>query len=250
MDRTETTTTHVVLVAGHWLGGWAWDAVAGRLAQHGHHVEAVTLPGTSPGESHTNLTDQITALELVVERAPEPPVVVAHSGAGRVVTGVLDRHPRAVRRVVYVDSGPAADGSVFDETVAEDVESIELPTWAELSAGGASLEGLSEQDLATFRERAVPVPAAVARERLHLRDDARLTVPTTIIATSLPSDVMMGLAQQGHPMFAEVSRLTDLELIDLPTGHWPMWSRPHDLAEAINAAARSESGHRAAEPSV
>jgi pimeloyl-ACP methyl ester carboxylesterase len=238
MNDNETTRVPIVLVPGHWLGGWAWDAVAGRLTRSGHHVEAVTLPGASSGEAKATLSDQIDALDQVVSRQPEPPVVVAHSGAGRVITGVLDRNPRAVRRVIYVDSGPAADGSVFDEAIGEDVESIGLPPWDELTAGGASLEGLSEQDLATFRERAVPVPAAVAREPLRLRDDARLSVPTTIIATSLSSEVMMGLAQQGHPMFAEVTRLTELELVDLPTGHWPMWSRPDDLAEAIAAGTR------------
>ena len=238
MNDNENTHLSIVLVPGHWLGGWAWDAVAARLTGSGHHVEAVTLPGASSGEASATLTDQVDALEQVVSRHPEPPVVVAHSGAGRVITGVLDRNPRAVRRVVYVDSGPAADGSVFDEAIADDVESIGLPAWDELSAGGASLDGLSEQDLATFRDRAVPVPGAVARQPLRLHDDARLAVPTTIIATSLPSEVMMGLAQQGNPMFAEVARLTDLELVDLPTGHWPMWSRPDDLAEAISAATR------------
>ena len=238
MNDNENTDRSIVLVPGHWLGGWAWDAVAAGLTRSGHHVEAVTLPGASPGEVTATLSDQIDALAQVVSRQPEPPVVVAHSGAGRVITGVLDGDPRAVRRVIYVDSGPSADGSVFDATIADDVESIGLPPWDELTAGGASLEGLSEPDLATFRERAVPVPAAVAREPLRLHDDARLAVPTTIIATSLPSEVMMGLAQQGHPMFAEVTRLTDLELVDLPTGHWPMWSRPDDLADAISAATR------------
>ena len=238
MNENITASPPIVLVPGHWLGGWAWDAVAGRLARSGRHVEAVTLPGASSGDVAATLSDQIDALEQVVSRQPEPPVVVAHSGAGRPITGVLDRNARAIRRVIYVDSGPAADGSVFDETIAEGVESIGLPAWDQLTSGGASLEGLSEQDLATFRERAVPLPGAVAREPLRLHDDARLTVPTTIIATSLPSEVMMGLAQQGHPMFAEVARLTDLELVDLPTGHWPMWSRPDDLADAIREAAR------------
>ena len=40
-------------------------------------------------------------------------------------------------------------------------------------------------------------------------------------------------------MFAEVSRLRDLELVDLPTGHWPMWSRPADLANAVAAAGQA-----------
>ena len=43
----------------------------------------------------------------------------------------------------------------------------------------------------------------------------------------------MQLAREGHPMMAEVATLRDLELVDLPTGHWPMWSRPADLAAAI-----------------
>ncbi len=48
---------------------------------------------------------------------------------------------------------------------------------------------------------------------------------------------MMQMARDGHPMMAEVATLRDLELVDLPTGHWPMWSRPTDLASAIANAA-------------
>jgi hypothetical protein len=48
---------------------------------------------------------------------------------------------------------------------------------------------------------------------------------------------MMRLARERHPMMAEVATLRGLELIDLSTGHWPMWSRPSDLAAAIVTAA-------------
>lgn len=34
-----------MLVPGFWLGGWAWDDVAGPLRAAGHQVDAVTLPG-------------------------------------------------------------------------------------------------------------------------------------------------------------------------------------------------------------
>jgi len=77
--------------------------------------------------------------------------------------------------------------------------------------------------------------ADLAAERL--KNDSRRDVPATIIACSYPSDVMMQMAHEGHPMMAEVATLRDLELIDLPTGHWPMWSRPADLAAAIATAA-------------
>jgi len=83
----------------------------------------------------------------------------------------------------------------------------------------------------------VPEPGPVMREHVYLPNDARRDVPATIIACSYPSEVMMQMAREGHPMMAEVTALRDLDLVDLPTGHWPMWSRPTDLAAAIAAAA-------------
>ncbi|KGN32262.1 hypothetical protein N802_18030 [Knoellia sinensis KCTC 19936] len=234
-----TTLPSIVLVPGHWLSAWAWADVEARLTDLGFTVDAVSLPGTSPGDGDgedTTLDDQIDALSDAVARQPTPPVLVAHSGAGRVATGVSDRAPESVRRVVYVDSGPAADGSAFDESAGDTPG--ELPEFADLEAGGASLEGISPAALEEFRTRAVPVPPGVLMGVLELTNEARLDVPSTIIASSIPSEAMMGLAQQGHPMFAEVARFRDLGLVDLPTGHWPMWSRPQDLADAIAAAAQ------------
>jgi pimeloyl-ACP methyl ester carboxylesterase len=165
-------------------------------------------------------------------------VLVAHSGAGLPTSVLLDREPTAIARVVYVDSGPSSDGSAFDASVPPEEDEVPLPPFEELAAGGASLEGLSEDDLQRFRGRSVPEPGPVMREPIHLGNDARRDVPSTIIACSFPSEVVMQMAQQGHPMMAEVGTLRDLELVDLPTGHWPMWSRPTDLAAAIaNAAA-------------
>jgi len=75
------------------------------------------------------------------------------------------------------------------------------------------------------------------RETVRLNNDSRRDIPSTIIACSYPAEVMMQMAHEGHPMMAEVATLRDLELVDLPTGHWPMWSRPTDLASAIANAA-------------
>jgi pimeloyl-ACP methyl ester carboxylesterase len=99
---------------------------------------------------------------------------------------------------------------------------------------------LSENDLAEFAARAVPHPAAAAAGGQRLSNEARRHVPTTIIACSLPSATIAELAKSRHPMFVEVTELTDLTYVDLPTGHWPMWSRPADLAAALMAAAAQE----------
>lgn len=244
MDTATRTLPSIVLVPGYWLGAWAWDAVAEELRGRGHHVVAVTLPGLDPDDSErasATVAQQADVLHSTVHAAAahgSSVVLVAHSGAGLPTSVLLDREPTAIARVVYVDSGPSSDGSAFDASVPPEEDEVPLPPFEELAAGGASLEGLSEDDLQRFRERSVPEPGPVMREPIHLGNDARRDVPSTIIACSFPSEVVMQMAQQGHPMMAEVGTLRDLELVDLPTGHWPMWSRPTDLAAAIaNAAA-------------
>ena len=240
MDTTTRTSPAIVLVPGHWLGAWAWDAVAADLRGRGHQVTAVTLPGLDPDDPNrasTTVGQQADALRSAVDAAAadgSSVVLVVHSGAGYPASVLLDRDPTAVARVVYVDSGPSADGSAVDASVPPETEEVPLPPFEQLPA---SLDGLSDDDLKRFRERAVAEPASVMRETVHLNNDSRRDVPSTIIASSYPSEVMMQMAREGHPMMAEVATLRDLELVDLPTGHWPMWSRPADLASAIANAA-------------
>ena len=240
MEINPPTLPSIVLVPGHWLGAWAWDAVAADLRGRGHHVIAVTLPGLNPDDLHrasTTVADQADALRSAVDAAAaggRAVVLVAHSGAGLPTSVLLDRDPTAVARVVYVDSGPSSNGSTFDASVPPERDEVPLPPFEQLRA---SLDGLSEEDLERFRERAVPEPAAVVRDPVRLENDSRRDVPSTIIACSYSCEVMMQMAREGHPMMAEVATLRDLELIDLPTGHWPMWSRPADLASAIATAA-------------
>lgn len=183
------------------------------------------------------MAQQVDALRSAVDTAAadgSQVVLVAHSGAGYPTSVLLDQDPTAVARVIYVDSGPSADGSACDASVPAQTEEVPLPPFEQLPA---SLAGLSDDDLKRFRERAVPEPGSVMRETVRLNNDSCRDVPSTIIPSSYPAEVMMQMARDGHPMMAEVATLRDLELVDLPTGHWPMWSRPADLATAIANAA-------------
>ncbi|MSR99833.1 alpha/beta hydrolase [Arthrobacter sp. BL-252-APC-1A] len=234
-----TTKSPIVLIAGHWLGAWAWDEVLEHLTAGNAAATALTLPGLDPEDparTTRTLEEQAAAITDVVTRLGEPVTLVAHSGANFPVSLVLDRHPELIHRMVWVDSGPVGPGSVFLPGFPEDAAELPLPAFDELGQQ-ASLEGLSDEVLERFRTRAVPEPGPVLRERLDLSNDARRQIPTTLVCCSIPGAQMMELARSGHPMFAETAELTDVEILDLPTGHWPMWSRPGDLAEVIAAAA-------------
>ncbi|MGK4065915.1 alpha/beta hydrolase [Rothia sp. HC945] len=229
----------IILIAGHWLGAWAWDEVAEQLSSDGMRAIPITLPGLDdqdPQRATRTLDEQVAAIQSVVDAQGGDVVLVAHSGANAPVSVVIDRHSELVRRVVWVDSGPVSPGSTFAPDLPESVMEVPLPAFEALSEQ-ASLDGLSSEHLDRFREKAVAEPAPVMRATVNLTNDDRSSVPTTLVCCSMPSGQVLELAEGGHPMFAEVSKLDNIDVIDLPTGHWPMWSCPDALAEVISSTA-------------
>ncbi len=237
---TTMSSPPIILIAGHWLGAWAWDEVLEHLETDHSRAVAMTLPGLDAHDSERatrTLDEQAAAiLGVIAQHGNQPAILVAHSGANAPVSLVMDRYPDLVHRVIWVDSGPVATGTVFAAGLPEELEELPLPPF-DVLAQQASLEGLTSEVLAQFRARAVPQPGPVLRQPIELTNDARRKVPTTLICCSIPSAQMLELARTGHPMFTEVAHLEHLDIIDLPTGHWPMWSSPRELANAIQAEA-------------
>lgn len=232
---TDTSNLTILLIPGHWLGAWAWEEVLEHLTPLGHRAIPLTLPGldeTDTDRVTRTLDEQATAIEQAATGSSGPVVIVAHSGANAPVSLVLDRYPELFSRVIWVDSGPITSGVAFAPDFPEDLEGLALPPFEMLGAQ-ASIEGLSADVLERFRERAVSEPATVLRQIVQLTNDARFDVPTTFVCCSIPSSQVLELVKAGHPMFAEVANLKSVHYVDLPTGHWPMWSRPSDLAHVI-----------------
>lgn len=234
--ETQTTPTRVLLIPGYWLGGWAWDRVTPLIAAGGLVPEAITLPGLDEAErdrSALRFADHVAHVLDRVRQDDAPCVIVAHSGAGAVATAVLDAVPDRITRVIYVDSGPVPDGAEPRPDVAAHAAELPFPGLDALAANGASLEGMSEADLAAMAARAVPHPAGAVREAIHLSNTERNRVPATLICNSIPARAVQELAASGAPMFAAVGDLEQASYLDAPTGHWPMFSIPEQLAEII-----------------
>lgn len=229
--QPSTPITHAVLVPGFWLGAWAWDDVVPVLRAAGIEPHALTLPGLDPAAPLAGATfdDHVQAVLDAVHACDGPVALVAHSGGALVAQVAIDREPDAVRRVVYVDSGPLLPGLALEPAGDGDVP---MPSWDDLAAVGTSAEGLDDAARADFRARAVPQPGAVARAVVDVRDPRRLEVPATFVCTSLPSPLLLQLAASGQ-MPTEMLALTDARYVDLPTGHWPMLSRPADLGRVL-----------------
>jgi pimeloyl-ACP methyl ester carboxylesterase len=115
----------IVLVHGAWHGGWCWKRVAPKLRAAGHDVFTPTLTGV--GERvhlaglgvnlDTHITDVLNVLE--VEELSDV-VLVGHSYAGMVVTGVADRVGGKLRSLIYLDAFVPGDGrNMIDYVAAE-----------------------------------------------------------------------------------------------------------------------------------
>jgi pimeloyl-ACP methyl ester carboxylesterase len=230
------TSTPIILVPGFWLGAWAWDEVAGLLRAEGHDVTALTLPGLESAHvdrSSIGLSHHVDAITEAVKAAGGPVVLAVHSGTGFSGYVASDRAPGSIAAMVYVDTAPGIP------PLDADFDGDEKPlSWEEVSAE-ENLDGLSEEQLDTFRQRAVPEPGGVLRDTVELTNDARLDLPSTIICTGYTSEQYKEAMGEGYAWLAGLQEVRDVTWVDLPTSHWPMWSRPKELAKIIGDVAKA-----------
>lgn len=227
----------LVLIPGFWLGASSWDEVVAPLREAGHRVHALTLPGLESRDadrSGIGLRDHVDAVVTIVDALPDAVVLVGHSGGGAVAHAVADARPDRIARVVYVDALPLGDGAAINDQLPVVDGEVPLPDWSVFDA--EDLVDLDDALRERFRSMAVPEPLGVTRDPQVLGDVRRYEVPVTVIACEFTAGMLREWMDAGSPFAAELARIADVELVDLPTGHWPQFTRPRELAAAILAA--------------
>lgn len=245
-----------VLVPGFFFGAGIWDEVADALRAGGHEVHAVTPTGV--GERAGEATPDVDAdthiadiLEVIEGRDLREVVLVLHSGATIAGTEAADRVPGRLRRIVYVDTAPFPDGMAQVEFYPPDKQREErrraeeegggwlLPPRPFDAADQASdpqvLGGLGERELAYLRKTATPQPARLAFDPAR-RPAVVPETPKTLIACTFPVEQVRRLRDAGVPSFSMLAG-DEWSFAGLPTGHWPMLSRPKELAALLEEAA-------------
>ena len=233
----------IILVPGFWLDASSWEDVTPALEAAGHRPHPLTLPGKESVDAKRagiTLQDHIDAVVEAVDATPGKVVLVGHSGGGAIIHGAVDARPDRVLRAIYVDSGPLGEGGVINDELQADGDDVPLPPWD--SFDDADLLDLDDGLRQAFRARAVPEPRGVAYGPQHLHDERRYGVPATVIACEFPSATLREWIAAKHPYVAELARIRDVEYVDLPTGHWPQFTRPAELARAILAAVDRPAG--------
>ncbi|MDG9711008.1 alpha/beta fold hydrolase [Streptomyces sp. DH10] len=225
--------TDFVLVAGTWLGAWAWDEVAAELRGAGHDVHPLTLSGLAekqgvPAGQRTHVRDVVDEVERLGLRDV---VLVGHSYAGIPVGQAAERIGERLRRVVFVDANVPVDGESFlsgwpsgpvRQAIAE-----HDGVWPPLGPPEYAGQGLTDEQIARIVGGS-PHPGATLTEPAVLAGPLG-ELPATYVKCLLDRDEPM-------PAVAELLESESWELVELDTGHWPMFSQPRALARILDAA--------------
>jgi pimeloyl-ACP methyl ester carboxylesterase len=224
--------------------------VARRLRADGHDVYPVTLTGL--GERNhlarpeidldTHISDVVNLIEF---EDISDAILLGHSYAAAVVTGVADRIPERLGQLVYVDSAPFTDGMSMlsfgspewrqglEQSVATagDGWKLPFPSFEELEAD-SSLTGLGESARELMRRKAVAQPFRTWQQPVSLRNAAAGSYRRVAIAC----DEVRSMVAAGVPPMVAMTE-APWRYFELATSHWPMLSAPAELAAVLHQLA-------------
>ena len=227
-----------LLVHGSWLGGWCWRRVENQLRAAGHRVYAPTMTGV--GDRSHMLSHNITPdtwvkdVEQVLKTEELTDVViVGHSFGGRVVTGVVDRNPRLIERVVFLDSAPPETGKSLLDQMPEAARAARAAAAA--PSGGLSIPpptalhlGVQDPcDQAWLDRRMTAQPFGTHAMPLSFHNPIGNRRPVSFIEFTDPVFPYSELAAR----FARAQ--PDWDVRSLATGHMAMITEPEKLTAML-----------------
>jgi pimeloyl-ACP methyl ester carboxylesterase len=236
-----------VLVHPAWFGGWCWWKVEPLLRAAGHRVVTPTLTGlgerehlASPDVGLATHIDDV--VNVVVHDDLADVTLVGNSSSGAVITGVRDRIPDRLRRVVYLDAFVPSDGqSILEQIAPERREAMEALVAEE--GGGWSLprfapapwerfvpeawEVRDDGDLRRILARLRPTPFR------HFSDPLELAGPEA----SSPRRVYVRCERWAHAGFDRYARhaeaSADWDLHEVPWSHLAYVTAPDELTALL-----------------
>lgn len=161
------------------------------------------------------------------------PLVVGHSAAATLAWIAADRRPGKIGRVVLIGGFPEGDGGFYADFF-EPVDGVmPFPGWEEFE--GPDSYDITEEDKSHLASVAIPVPQGVSRGVVTLQDERRFEVPVVIICPEFtPAQAQDWIAAGDVP---ELAKVRTLDFVDIESGHWPMVTRPQELASILGSLA-------------
>ena len=229
---------HFLLIHGAWHGGWVWNEISDILRYQRYSVSTPTLTGL--GEKKHLLSSKIT-IETFIEDVVNHIVfenlnniiLVGHSFAGSVISGVADRLKDRIKKLIYFDAMILIDGQKpFDISPKETVEQrIEL---AKKFGNNISIPAPSADAFGVFdikkslllEEKLTPHPLSAFQSKLVLKNEVGNGIPLSYIFCTKP--VYKSLESS-----REVVRKMKWPIFELNAGHDAMLTHPKETLNLL-----------------
>ncbi len=167
-----------------------------------------------------------------VDRSAVKPYVVGHSAASALAWVAADARPDWLAGVAFLGVFPVSDGETYAAFFPCVDGAMAFPGWEPFE--GPDTADLDADARGRIAAGAVAVPESVVYGTVRLRDQGRFDVSATLVCPEFsPDDAREAIAGGDQPELAAAR----LPLVDLDSGHWPMFSRPGRLASVLAKAA-------------
>jgi pimeloyl-ACP methyl ester carboxylesterase len=218
-----------VLVHGAWGGGWAWKYVTPHLRAAGHDVYPVTLTGlgerahlASPSiDLDTHIRDVTATIEY---EDLHDVVLVGHSYAGFVITGVALEMPERLSRLVFVDAQTPSPGAAMVDTFEPSLRELIMNTKVVMSTPPQ----VDDASMAWYTSKVSPHPIATWRQPLRIANaDANRLPRTFIVCRQQEGSAARAVPLRDQPGWT---------VREIESDHFPMVRCPEKLAELLMAS--------------
>lgn len=231
-----------VLVHGAWQSASTWDLLRPLLEKHGHRVITPVLRGLGSDQSRLSpdirLQQHVEDVSVEVSRSADCVILVGHSYAGMIISGVAEINPTQVQRLVFLDAFIPDDGqSVLDLIPPEigdyfrNVAKEHGGGWR-LPGGEGQLDlwGLKPGEARDFvRARLCDFSLRCFEEPLPLPANRKASMPSTFVS-SVAEEYP---ARPFFAPFASKARALGWEVVELKTGHDCHVERPDEVATIL-----------------
>ena len=237
-----------VLVHGAWQSNGTWDLLAPLLEKQGHRVITPILRGLGTDRDQlspdTSLQQHIEDVARELSKISEPVVLVGHSYAGMIVSGVVEANPIPVKHLAYLDAFIPEDGRCALDLLPPEIgvhfRSIAQEHGAgwRLPGGEGQLDlwGLKPGPARDFvRARLCDFSLRCFEEPLPLPANRKAGSPATFV-----SCVAEGYpARKFFQPFAAKARAAGWGVVEVDSGHDCHVERPEEVANILLTAAAS-----------